>query len=268
MLADIGPGAEGRSACIRQEGEKRPDAHVILFEPPDRDDPGPGMSGMLRKSIVGLVSALLSRISGRIIVLSVLCFTPFVGLELYDLAEVRSRLTRTAQDHVQTLARAVALQHRSLIEAAQLALEHVALMEPVRTGSADECSIRLAIIRTTTRLFTNLARGTTDGTVDCSGLAGQNRFIAPAMPAVRQAAETSGFAVAAAGISPNHGKPVIPIARPLPAEGGLPIRILVAGINLMWLDRLVSDLNFSRETIVLVLDDQDMILASLSLIHI
>ncbi|MBI4967070.1 MAG: PAS domain-containing protein [Rhodospirillales bacterium] len=199
---------------------------------------------------------------GRIALLLALALAPFLVFEFYSLAQLRSRLIESSAEQAQTLARAVALQHRSLLKAALLALEQIALMDPVRSGDSGDCAVRLLEVRNTTPLFINIARGLPDGSVDCAGRAGQTRFIPQAMVAVQEVVRTGQPAVAPATISPNHGRPIIPLARPLIDVQGGRQRILVAGASLEWLDRLVADLAIGAEAMVLVLDDRNTILAS------
>lgn len=200
--------------------------------------------------------------AGRLLLLSLLGLAPFAGLEMYYLNQIRVQVAGGAHDQAITLAKAVALQHRALQEAATLALEQIALMDPIRFGEPASCAVRLQEIRQSTPLFVNLARGYEDQSVDCSGRVGQTKFIPAAMPAVRETLETGQVAIAPATISPNHGKPIIPLSRRLaPGPDGRP-RILVAGTSLLWLDTIIGDLAIGSGAIVLVLDQNDTILAS------
>lgn len=201
-------------------------------------------------------------LTGRLILVAVLGLVPFAVLEFYYLSQIRDQVAERAADQAQTLARAIAAQHRSLLEAAALSLEQIALMEPVRTGDGPACSARLAEVRQATVLFLNLARGTADGRVDCSARPGQTRLITAAMPAVAETLRRGVVSVGQAAISPNHGKPIIPLTRQLPPGPDGEARVLVAGASLPWLDRVVSELTEGSEALVLVLDENNTILAA------
>ncbi|WP_173984435.1 ATP-binding protein [Magnetospirillum sp. SS-4] len=186
---------------------------------------------------------------------------PFVMLEVHYVSILNDRVMDTANGRGATLARSVALQHRAMIEAAGLALEQVALSDQIHSGSPDRCAAWIRRIRAESRLFANLARGTVDGVVDCSGVPGQARFIAEAMTAVAKMAGIGRTAVGVATISPNHGRPILPMATPLSGPDNRRDRVLVAGIDLHWLDRVIAELALNPGERVLVLDDRDTILA-------
>jgi PAS domain S-box-containing protein len=201
-------------------------------------------------------------LSGRVLFLTILGLAPLVGLKLVELIDMRQRFASAATERANVLSRAIALQHRSMIEAAAIALAQISKTSQINSDKVEDCVARIQEIRASTKLFTNLARGYADGSVDCSGFAEQKRFIAPAMAAVARALNTGSFAVATAGISTYHGRPVIPVAVPLsPDASGVP-RVLVAGVSLVWFDNVVRDLTLDSATIVLAVDQNDIILAS------
>lgn len=198
----------------------------------------------------------------RRVIIALSALVPFILMELHYVSTLKDSVLDAAAERGETLARSVALQHRSMLEAADLALEQVALMRAIHSGSPQDCATRIRELRENSKLFVNLARGTTAGDVDCSGIATQRRFIDRAMDVVATVAETGKPAIGPATISPNHGRPILPMARPLPGTGRPSNQVIVAGISLYWLDRIIAELALGPEDRVLVLDDQATILAT------
>ncbi|RAU20442.1 hypothetical protein CU669_18500 [Paramagnetospirillum kuznetsovii] len=198
----------------------------------------------------------------RRILIALAALMPFALLEFHYVSSMKDKVVVAARERASTLARAAALQHRTMLEAAVLSLDQVAQMASISDGSPRECVARIQQIRANSALFVNLARGTPDGDVDCTGMPGQTRFIAGAIDVAKRAMATGQPAVGPATISPNHGRPILPLARPLPSLDGRVERVIVAGINLYWLDRAVDELALNSGDRVMVLNDQGTVLAS------
>jgi len=199
---------------------------------------------------------------GRLLVLALLALAPFLGLELLYLGRMKSSVLSQHAEQATTLARAAALQHRSLMKAAELALDQISMMSRVRFGDSATCRARVGEIQRASPLFVAIVRGRSNGTVDCSDDPERSQFSPASMEAVGRALQTGRMAVGAATIGTRSQMPIVPLAMPIIDPGGGEPRVLVASVSLTWLDQLVSDLAIGAEAVILVLDERATVLAA------
>ncbi|MBI4967069.1 MAG: PAS domain S-box protein [Rhodospirillales bacterium] len=199
---------------------------------------------------------------GRLLVLALLALAPFLGLELLHLGRMKSSVLTQHAEQATTLARAAVMRHRSMLQAAELAMQQIAAMSRVRFGDPATCQARIADIRASTPLFVDIARGSVDGLVDCSADPDRRTFNPVTLTVAKRAVETGKPALGVATIGSRSGKPFVPYGVPLLEPNAGVNRALVGAVSLEWLDRLLEDLGIGTEAVVMVLDDRDTVLAT------
>jgi PAS domain S-box-containing protein len=203
---------------------------------------------------------LRARLRGRLLFLVALAVIPAFALIVYSALEQRRTAVVEAQDAALRLATRIADEQEGAFEATRHLLHGLTKLPLVRARDGSACSRIFADLLKEFPRYTNLAAVTPDGDMFCSGtpLSVPVRF--PGNPLMRRAIETRQFVVgdvvARGGIS---GKPRVIVGMPALDDSGQVVALVVAGLELGWLNDRVGTAALPADTTVLVVDGRGSI---------
>jgi signal transduction histidine kinase/HAMP domain-containing protein len=205
--------------------------------------------------------AVLSSLQVRFLVLLLLAVLPGFGLTLYLGFAQRQQAVAEAQEDALQLARVTAAQQAQLIEAERQWLATIAQLPEVLGGDAAACRARFAELRQQYPRYVNLTVVTVDGYTFCSALP----FTPPVSVAQRawfeRVTHTHAFAVGDYQVGTITGKATINIALPLLDEVDQIRAIVVAALDVGWLNRRLAEASPPEGTTLTMIDQHGTIVA-------
>jgi Cache domain len=205
--------------------------------------------------------AVLSSLQVRFLVLLLLAVLPGFGLTLYLGFAQRQQAVAAAQEDALQLARVTAAQQAQLIEAERQWLATIAQLPEVLGGDAAACRARFAELRQQYPRYVNLTVVTVDGYTFCSALP----FTPPVSVAQRawfeRVTHTHAFAVGDYQVGTITGKATINIALPLLDEVDQIRAIVVAALDVGWLNRRLAEAPPPEGTTLTMIDQHGTIVA-------
>jgi signal transduction histidine kinase/HAMP domain-containing protein len=205
--------------------------------------------------------AVLSSLQVRFLVLLLLAVLPGFGLTLYLGFAQRQQAVAAAQEDALQLARVTAAQQAQLIEAERQWLATIAQLPEVLGGDAAACRARFAELRQQYPRYVNLTVVTVDGDTFCSALP----FTPPVSVAQRawfeRVTHTHAFAVGDYQVGTITGKATINIALPLLDEVDQIRAIVVAALDVGWLNRRLAEAPPPEGTTLTMIDQHGTIVA-------
>ncbi|GEM_PF-4490844 len=182
----------------------------------------------------------------RLVLLVVFATIPAVALILYGGFEARHHEVQKAQDEALQLARIASTQHQHVIEETQRILAGLAQVPAIRDGDAAACTpILQDLLKTYSKLYTNLTVVDTNGDLVCSGTpvaSGANVSVAD-RKYFQQALATGKFSFGDYVIGRISGKAALLTGLPVLDARGAVLRVIHAGIDLTWLNEFAESVH-------------------------
>lgn len=166
-----------------------------------------------------------------------------------------------AQETAIRVARLAASEQERLISSMEYLLRVLAELPAVRSRNSKECSKLFADLMRTLPLYTNIAAVSSRGDVFCSGPS------AAAHPSIaeqfyfRKAIEKRSLAISQVSIGRMSGKPTITMAYPAFDVNGGVHAVLVAAVDLDWLNSVASRAELPPYSILMIVDSHGSIFA-------
>jgi len=203
----------------------------------------------------------VSSLSSRLIILVLSALLPALGLMLYFTSAHRRTERAEVGQKAQMLVRMAEANHRGLVEGARQLLLTLASLPEVRQLDGEACS------RLFTRLLEHSPAYANIGATDAQGLA-----FASAMPLpkhrdmsdrhyFKRALAERGFVVGEYIVSRAAGKPTVNFAYPVLDETDSLRAVLVAALDLSWLNQFLARIPKPLGATALLIDRQGAILA-------
>jgi PAS domain S-box-containing protein len=202
-----------------------------------------------------------SSLRGRLLLLVLLAVVPALGLILYTASEQRRLAARAVQEQALRLAWTAATDHGQLTEGARQLLIALAQLPAVRGRDPAACSALFADLLKQYPRYANLAAVKPDGDTFCSALPLSGPVSAADRLYFRHAIETRDFAVGEYQIGRVTRKASINFGYPVLDEADRLQAVVVAALDLAWLNRLAAEARLPRNSTFTVIDRQGVILA-------
>lgn len=207
------------------------------------------------------VSLRFSGLRFRLFILVCLAALPLAALTLYNGFAQRHRSALNVQADALRLSRLAASYHEALIDGANQLLGALAQFPEVSTGDPAGCSNFLAQFAQRYPNYAAIVVAYPDGDAFCNSLSAVTPVNLSDRLYFQRALQTRAFTVGDYTVGRLSGVTVLPFAYPILAEGGQVERILVASLDLGWLNQLGSRLNLPPEATLLIVDHQGLVLA-------
>jgi len=201
----------------------------------------------------------VSSLRSRLILLIVVAILPWIAAMTYYMWYAWQTATAAAVEEGRQLTRSIAQeQGRSLQEAHNLLRVLVSLPE-VRTGTPAACSASLQAIRAQTAGYVNFVVTDAQGRQVCAAYGSGQDFSDRDWYAAM--VESPGFVVGRLVVGKLSGKPIIPTTYPVLDPDGRLQRIVVASLDVAWLDQALNQRDRLHDAAVSLLDSQGVVVA-------
>jgi predicted ester cyclase len=185
---------------------------------------------------------------------------PAIVLLLLTASQQRNDAINEGQETANRLVRLAAVDQRRIFDQAQILLTTVARLPEVRGKNAEVCSSLMAELLDINTSFDNLGVVNHDGSIFCSGIAGDLSVILNDRRFVEQAFATNDFVIGTYGLGPLSNEPTVTYAAPVPNGGGSPDRIVFASLDLTALDTFANIANLPEGAVFRVYDREGVLL--------
>ena len=203
----------------------------------------------------------LASVRTRLLLLVLLAVIPALGLTLYTNLEERQLRKAQVQEHALRLSRIVSADHERLIEDARQLLVALARLPAVRDRNRAACSALFADLLTQHSSYANLAVIDADGNVFCSALPMTGQVYAGDRAYFRHARETLDFAIGEYQVGRITGKATVNFAYPVLDDADHVRAVVVAALDLAWLNALASQAGLPPGSMLTVIDRHGTILS-------
>jgi PAS domain S-box-containing protein len=197
----------------------------------------------------------------RLLLLVLLAVVPAFGLIFYTASEQRRLAAVGVQEQALQLAWTAATDQGQLTEGARQLLIALAQLPAVRGRDPAACSALFAELLKQYPRYANLAAVKPDGDTFCSALPLSGPVSAVDRLYFRRASETRDFAVGEYQIGRVTRKASINFGYPVLDEADQVQAVVVAALDLAWLNRLAAEARLPRGSTFTVIDRQGVILA-------
>jgi PAS domain S-box-containing protein len=197
----------------------------------------------------------------RLLLLVLLAVVPALGLILYTASEQRRLAAGEVQEQALRLAWIAATDQGQLTEGARQLLIALAQLPAVRGRDPAACSSLFAALLKQYPHYANLAAVKPDGDTFCSALPLSGPASAADRLYFRRAVETHDFAVGEYQIGRITRKASINFGYPVLDEADRVQAVVVAALDLAWLNQLAAEARLPRGSTFTVIDRQGVILA-------
>ncbi len=203
----------------------------------------------------------LASLRVRLLLLVLFALLPVFGLVLYGDIEQRQLATLNAQDSALRLARLAAISQSKSIEAAHQLLLVLAKLPEVHKPNSAACNVLFANLLKEQVAYSNLAVADLEGNVYCSALP----IAAPVNIADRsyfqRTLQTRDYAIGQYQIGRIAGVPTLNTSLPVTDDAGKIQGVVIAALNLNWLNQLAAATQLPTGTAVSVIDRNGTLLA-------
>ncbi|MFZ5650557.1 MAG: GAF domain-containing protein [Bacillota bacterium] len=197
----------------------------------------------------------------RLLLLVLLAVLPAFGLSLYTFAEERQLATYQAQQDTLLLLRQASSEQERLIEEIQQILEILAHLPEVQSGDSTMCGKLFSNLLQRNSHYIVFAIAKPDGELFCTVPSASSPLNIADRAYFQRVLKTRDFTVGDYAISRTTSKPTIHFSYPVLGEDGQVKSVLIAGIDLTWLDQLAAEQELPAGTILTVIDRNGTILS-------
>jgi PAS domain S-box-containing protein len=196
----------------------------------------------------------------RLSLLVLLAMLPLLGLTLYLSVQGLDQARRNAENDMLRLADLAAEGQATFLESTRQLLFVLSLSPEIQQPQA--CQAYLAAILSKSTGFANLGVVSPDGSYLCSAAASAAANIAD-RPYFLEALRTGAFSIGQYQVSRVTHTPTLNFALPLRGPGGQVEKVMVASLDLEWLNSNLKDLNLSADESLIVIDQAGALLGRL-----
>ncbi len=202
----------------------------------------------------------LSSLRARLLLLVLLAIVPALGLILYTASEQRRDAATQVQTNVLRLAKFAAANQGQVAEGARQLLIALSQLPEVRRGNTEECNQLFAKLRQQYRPYANFAVVDAKGNTICSALPYTGTVNAADRSYFRRARDTRNFAIGDYQIGRITGKATINFGYPVLNRAGEIEAVVVAALDLTWLNQLAAEAQLPKDSVLTVIDHNGKIL--------
>jgi signal transduction histidine kinase len=203
----------------------------------------------------------LASLRTRLLLLVLLAVIPALGLTLYTNLEERQLRKVQVQEQAMRLSRLVSADYERLIEDARQLLVTLAALPAVRDRNPAACNTLFADLLARRSSYANLAVVDLDGNVICSALPMTGQVYVGDRAYFQRALETRDFAIGDYQIGRVSGKAALVFGYPVLDDAGHVRAVVIASLDLAWLNELASQAGLPPGTMLTVIDRNGTILS-------
>nr|WP_249123471.1 MULTISPECIES: diguanylate cyclase [unclassified Bradyrhizobium] len=207
------------------------------------------------------MKALLG-IRARLVILALILVVPLMLDRVMVLENARSNQFTAATDELVKLARHNAAAQREVISSVEAMLRSTAYIHVASEQTGRSCAILRASLRVEMPWITSLSVVGPNGRITCSTAPTYVGLDITDRPYYQKTLETHGFVLSDLIPSRLNGKPLLLANYPTSAvEGGEP-SVIIAGLNVDWMARLMSNLGERPGVEAVLIDGKGTVLAA------
>ena len=195
---------------------------------------------------------------GRLTLLAALTTLPTFLFVVYIAGKERTDALHRAEAEARTVASVASREHAHQVGGARRMLETLA-----RDERSDLPAVLPAILSGFPQVA-NLWIVAADGTLEYSVVPARGPVAIRDHPVLAEALRSGSAVTGRYQVGPIVGRPVLLIARALPRRGGAPQRVLVAALELSWLDQLARQSGLPPRSAMVIADRNGHVLAGAS----
>jgi signal transduction histidine kinase len=203
----------------------------------------------------------LASLRARLLLLVLLAAIPVLGLTLYTNLEERRLRKALVQEHAMRVSRLVSADHERLIEDARQLLVSLARLPAVRDRNPAACNALFGDLLTQQSSYANLAVIDADGNVFCSALPMTSQVYAGDRAYFQRAVKSREFTIGEYQIGRITGKAALNFGYPVVDDTGHVAAVVVAALDLAWLNELAGQAGLPPGTMLTVIDRNGTILS-------
>jgi signal transduction histidine kinase len=203
----------------------------------------------------------LASVRARLLLLVLLAVIPALGLTLYTNLEERQLRKTQVQEQAMRLSRLVSADHERLIEDARQLLVTLAAFPAVRDRNRAACNTLFADLLARRSSYANLAVVDADGNVICTALPMTGQVYVGDRVYFQRALETRDFAIGEYQVGRVTGKATLNFGYPVLDDAGHVRAVVVAALDLAWLNELASQAGLPPGSMLTVIDRNGTILS-------
>lgn len=202
----------------------------------------------------------LSSLRARLMLLVLLAVIPALGLILHTAATQRRSTTLNVQENLLRLTKFAAANQRQASEGAHQLLIALSQIPEIRGGNAEECNLLLVNLLKQYRAYAGFAVVDAAGNTICSAPGMVKSVYVGDRAYFRLARETRDFAIGEYQIGRITGKATLNFGYPVLDASGQVRAVVVAALDLAWLDQLAAEMELPAGSVVTVTDRRGTIL--------
>ena len=206
------------------------------------------------------MSYVLASLRSRLITLVLLPIIPLVALLVYSVFEHRRLTIAEVQRNALNYANDIANSQEQIINGARQLLIGLAQLPEVRKHDSRACNTLLASILQRFPLYTTLAAAKPNGDVFCSGPALKQPLNISDRPYFQESLQTSDLAISGYLIGRISGKASLAVAYPSLDASGNVHAVIFAGVDIAWLDQIITRMSLPPGSAVTLINRDDTIL--------
>ena len=210
-----------------------------------------------------LISRVLPRsLRARFVLLVVVAVVPALALILYTARDQRRMAETHAETDLMRLSQIVNNEHKFLIEGSRQLLTVLAELPAVRNQNTQACNETMRRIAQEYPQYVGLGAIKPNGDSFCGGnFAGTRPVNVADRPWFRQTLKTKSFTIGHYQIGRVAKRAVLPLAYPVAGEAGEIRAVVLAVVDLEWLENYVARSMILEDASLTIVDDKGVILA-------
>ncbi len=202
-----------------------------------------------------------SSLRSRLLLLMIVLVLPWIVALAYQLWEQRQAAVAAAIEAELNLVRSAAARDGQAIQGARGLLSVLASLPEIQTGAPEDCRGRLGdVLRSQGEGYANLVVTDADGRTLCAAR-GLERVDFSDRDWYRHAVQTRGFVVSRYLIGRIQRKPILPASLPVIDAQGRVSRVILAALDVAWLDRALQHANMGSDAVMTLVDSDGTVLA-------
>ena len=198
---------------------------------------------------------------GRLTLLASLTTLPAFLFVVYVAANERNEALRRAESESRYVAELASREHAHQLSGTRRLLERLTASDDIASGSVGNLPLLLPSVLSGFPQVANLWIADTRGAVTYSVVPPQRQISLRANPVLAAALDSPEVAVGQYQLGPIVGRPVLLMAKAMRRADGTPHHLLIAALELSWLDALARQSGIPRDSVLAITDVSGRVLA-------
>ena len=200
-------------------------------------------------------------LAARLAVIFSLSIAPAVGFEVYDLLSHHVHQMREARSQTAVVARALAQQHRMLVENTRTLLRAIAELPQLQKARGPECRKLLQKFLDENGPYLDLTLAGGEGVMRCSARFIDKPLDATQLPYFQRVLATGDFSLGDYQVGRITGIPIIVFGYPVKDQDGQINAVLGAGVALSFFERALAGSGLPKGSVLALIDSDRKLIA-------